>query len=98
MIKNEGSRKRCGGIGDILTGILAANLAIYKKNILEFGKNELCNGIINQKLIVCAVACFICRETAKLAFVNKGISLTAPDVIEEIHNMLKIVNPFNALN
>lgn len=59
---------------------------------------ELCKGVNNKMLIICAVSCFICRETAKLAFVNKGISLTAPDVIEEIHNMLKIVNPFNPLN
>jgi ATP-dependent NAD(P)H-hydrate dehydratase len=99
LIKNEGSRKRCGGIGDILTGILAANLAIYKKRISEAEKSNLPSvNISNKLLVICAVASFICRETAKLAFINKGISLTAPDVIEEIHNMLKIVNPFNPLN
>ncbi len=98
LIKNEGSRKRCGGLGDILTGILAANLAIYKKDVSEADKTGFLfrQQYKNKMLVICATACFICRETAKLAFIKKGISLTAPDVIEEIHSMLQIVNPFNS--
>jgi len=67
-------------------------------------KNYLCDNdlkienietdVQNKLLLICALSCFICRESAKTAFINKGISLTAPDVIEEINEILKIVNPF----
>lgn len=66
-------------------------------NFINDNKNigDLNFQIKNNLLIICAMSSFICRETARLAFIKKGISLTAPDVINEIHNTLSFVNPYN---
>ena len=43
----------------------------------------------NELFKCCLFACFICRETSKLAFEKMKYSLTAPDIISELP---KIVN------
>ena len=90
-MKNQGSLKRCGGIGDILTGIISAYLSSFKKSNTEYFSSEEnskhLSTEINKKIsLICVLSCFICREAARLAFINKGISLTAPDVIKKLEN------------
>ncbi len=68
-----------------------------KKTNLIYENRSLGNlnfEIKNNLLILCALSSYVCRETSRLAFINKGISLTAPDVIAEISNTLSVVNPF----
>ena len=98
-MKNQGSLKRCGGIGDILTGIISAYLSSFKKSNTEYFSSEenskQLSTEINKKIsLICVLSCFICREAARLAFINKGISLTAPDVIKKLENALKDLNPY----
>lgn len=54
LVKNEGSLKRCGGIGDILAG-LSCLYSVWSKN------NE-------DLLIGCVLASYLCRQASKKAF------------------------------
>ena len=81
----EGGLKRAGGQGDTLTGCLATLLA-YRKAYLEriwdhendLGADEL--------LALCAFGgSAITRECSRLAFKEKGRSLQAGDLTENVH-------------
>lgn len=80
IVGNEGSYKRCGGIGDILSGMIASIVSLNRNSEIEVLK-------------CIASACFICREASLKAFQKYFYSLTAPNVIEEIpfslSNLLK---------
>lgn len=80
IVGNKGSVKRCGGIGDILDGIIAAFSSMLKrekkKNIEDINSHEL--------LETCALACYICKEASRRACEKRGYGLTAPDIIQEL--------------
>ena len=84
LVGNEGSLKRCGGIGDILNGIIATFCSMKKKQtqINQFGQLKS-----HDLLEICALACFVCREASRSAYEKRGYSLTAPDVIHELSNI-----------
>jgi ATP-dependent NAD(P)H-hydrate dehydratase len=85
LVKNIGSLKRCGGIGDILNGVIATFCSMKKKQ-----GSKIQGDIDNQDLLdICALACFVTKEAARKAFTHKGYSLTAPDVIEELSIIAK---------
>jgi NAD(P)H-hydrate repair Nnr-like enzyme with NAD(P)H-hydrate dehydratase domain len=84
-VQNKGSLKRCGGMGDILSGIITSYSGMLMK---AFGKN-----ITNLDLMeACAVACFLTRELSYKAYEKYTYSLTAPDVIAELKNYIKTYN------
>lgn len=68
LVFTPGSGKRCGGQGDILTGVLATALSICKGNLLE----------------ACLSACKLTRISANIAFYSKGYSTIAEDIIESL--------------
>lgn len=73
-ISTFGSPKRCGGQGDILSGILGT--------LMSKGRNSYVKA--------CVKACKLVRIAANFGFKKKGFSLITSDIIEEIPNALKI--------
>ena len=76
---NPGSKKRCGGIGDLLSGTIAT----YSQYTPRWN-----NQIGNDKLYQLAMACWVIRRASNMAFTRKGHSLIAPDIIEDIISVL----------
>ena len=89
MISNKGSLKRTGGIGDILSGLINCYCGMLnqtKKNNLEYDSKSL---ITHDELIQCCIlACYICREASRCAYEKMKYSLTAPDIINELQNVI----------
>jgi ATP-dependent NAD(P)H-hydrate dehydratase len=80
IVGNKGSIKRCGGIGDILDGVIATFCSMLKRQ-----KRKKKENISSDELLeTCALACYICKEAARRACEKRGYGLTAPDVIEEL--------------
>jgi NAD(P)H-hydrate repair Nnr-like enzyme with NAD(P)H-hydrate dehydratase domain len=70
-----GSRKRTGGIGDVLAGTMATTLHKAKAT--------------NTPLLHAAVAsCLITKAAARAACAEHGLSMTAPDVISKLGHVL----------
>lgn len=74
--KEEGGMKRSGGLGDILAGVLGTLVAW--NNILHK------EGSADSLLLSCWTACCITKRCTNIAFQKKRRSMTAPDVLEEI--------------
>ena len=89
IVKNKGSLKRTGGIGDLLSGLINCYCGMLnqrKKKNPEYNEKCLIN---HEELMKCCIfACYICREASKLAFERMKYSLTAPDIITEIPNVI----------
>ena len=81
IIKNTGSYKRTGGIGDILSGLISCYCGMISKRLgpSSITKNDLMD--------CCALGCFMCREASRSAYEKYKYSLTAPDIINEIHQV-----------
>ena len=73
-----GSNRRCGGQGDILSGVLAT-----------FYSWALEAKIDNGGPISCSAASFLVKRCNESAFKIKGRSMLASDMIEEIHNVFE---------
>ena len=89
MIKNKGSLKRTGGIGDLLSGLINCYCGMINQRLKDNKDyNEKC--IINHDILMkcCIFACYLCREASKSAFEKMKYSLTAPDIINEIPNIV----------
>jgi len=70
----KGCIKRCGGIGDILSGVAAQYLALSLKLPHQQITTAQC----------LAAACALVREASRLAEQDRGISLTAPYIINNL--------------
>ena len=89
IVKNKGSLKRTGGIGDLLSGLINCYCGMLnqrKKANPEYQNKCLLSH--NELFKCCLFACYICREASKLAFEKMKYSLTAPDIITEIPNIV----------
>ena len=86
-VGQEGSLKRCGGQGDVLSGCTAL-LSYYAKNYAEENKIKEYN---NEILYACIGGCLLTRKSAKLAFDKKKRALTAPAIIDEIGTAFQIL-------
>uniref|UniRef100_A0A336MQX3 ATP-dependent (S)-NAD(P)H-hydrate dehydratase n=1 Tax=Culicoides sonorensis TaxID=179676 RepID=A0A336MQX3_CULSO len=75
---NGGSGRRCGGQGDILCGVLATfyNWAIEVQET-------------SPAVIACYAASVFTKACNKYAFQQKGRSMTASDMIEQIHSVFE---------
>ncbi len=78
IVKNKGSQKRCGGVGDILAGLvcLYSMWGSNRANLL-FDEGE---GI----LVGAALGSYIVRTASKKSYEKYRYSLTAPKIIENI--------------
>lgn len=72
FIFNESSLKRCGGQGDILSGILATAVSLNPKDLTD----------------ACISACELARASSKLAFDQKGYSLITSDIFDVMPTVL----------
>ena len=76
----EGSLKRCGGIGDILTGTIGTFSywsTLNKKETVN--ENE-----ISDYMIACYAASVFVKECSRIAFEKFHRSILAVDIIEQI--------------
>jgi ATP-dependent NAD(P)H-hydrate dehydratase len=87
-----GAPRRCGGQGDILTGILATFLAWTDLSINSSSKTGHDHRKVSSDTtghdhrIVCSyAACMMLRKVAELTFRTKGRSMLASDMIDFIH-------------
>ena len=81
IIKNAGSMKRTGGIGDILTGLINCYCGMMKR------KHIINNTFFSQDDLMdcCVLGCYMCRVASRSAFEKHKYSLTAPDIINELN-------------
>ena len=89
IVKNKGSLKRTGGIGDILSGLINCYCGMINQKLKENKENnEKC--LITHDILIkcCILACYICRATSESAFEKMKYSLTAPDIIAELPNIV----------
>lgn len=89
IVKNKGSLKRTGGIGDILSGLINCYCGMLnqrKKENTEY--NTKCLISHNELIKCCIFACYVCREASRQAFEKMKYSLTAPDIISELPNII----------
>lgn len=76
-LNDPGTPRRCGGIGDILVGVISSIISMH-------GETDL---ISSDKIIQCLIISGkIVRKASEQAFVQKGRSMSAPDVIQNIGN------------
>lgn len=73
FVFNKSGLKRCGGQGDILSGILATAVSLNNKDIMD----------------ACISACEITREASYLSFLKKGYSLITSDIIDMLCDIFK---------
>lgn len=81
----EGCFKRCGGIGDILTGSLGS--FIYWCNSLQSSKVLSKQEVSEPNLIAAYCATAMTKECSRQAFKKFHRALLAVDIIEEIPNI-----------
>lgn len=81
FVRQPGSLKRCGGIGDILSGVIGTFSQYQIREEMPFE-------IKNKKLDSLALACYVTRMSSNLAFKKRKHSLTAPDIIEELAEVI----------
>lgn len=73
-----GSGRRCGGQGDLLSGSIATMLCWA----YEFGEEEPAK-------VACYAASHFVKELNACAFRDKGRSMTASDMLEQIHSVFQ---------
>ena len=89
IIRNKGSLKRTGGIGDLLSGLINCYCGMMNQKLKEDKEyNQKC--LITHDMLIkcCILACYICRAASELAFEKMKYSLTAPDIINELPNIV----------
>lgn len=89
----QGSLRRCGGQGDILSGSLATFAAwshIYRKE-----KGTALADEIDVNLLSGIGACAMTKNASVLAFSKLGRSFTASDMVNEIHLSFDFLFPSN---
>lgn len=75
VVKTVGSRKRCGGLGDLLAGVLAQLV-----QLAEAANTDIVEGI--------ALSCQLLRRSAAEASRDRPLSLVASDVLLELPNQV----------
>lgn len=73
FVSNKPSPKRCGGQGDILSGVLATALSINTNNLLD----------------ACLSACEMVRNTSYWTFLQFGCTMITSDIIDMLPKAFK---------
>lgn len=88
--KEQGSLRRCGGQGDVLSG----SLGTFSHWAFEAAKNnQLTQCPISWKLIAAIASCKFTRGCSRLAFIKNGRSTTTSDLICEAKNSFESLFP-----
>ena len=89
IVKNKGSLKRTGGIGDLLSGLINCYCGMINQRLKE-NKEYYDKCLITHEILMkcCILACYVCRAASEFAFNKKKYSLTAPDIINELPNIV----------
>lgn len=74
-VSTPGSQKRCGGQGDVLSGLIATLCHNANRNSIDLLEATVC-------------ASMLLRRCAYVAFCKKGRSLTTPDIIKVLPGVL----------
>jgi len=87
----KGGLKRSGGLGDILAGsigtFVAWNKILENQSVQE--KNTCEDNLIQDELVLgCWMACCLTKKSTLRAFQKRKRSMTAPDVLEEIGDVM----------
>lgn len=78
----QGIPRRCGGLGDILCGVIAALISMNdKRSVDSYSELFICLSLSGK----------ILREACIMAFNQKGRSMSAIDVIKNIGSSLKVI-------
>lgn len=90
-VASEGSKKRCGGIGDILAGTIGSFVQFAPSRSLEpvsssLGVSSL--AMCDSSLFGVVMACISVREASNKAWKKKGHALVAPDIIDELSSSI----------
>jgi ATP-dependent NAD(P)H-hydrate dehydratase len=82
-IDSDGSPKRCGGQGDILSGVIATLVAWSTR---ASKNSEVEENTFEPDLRLCAVAaaCELVRKTSRVTFLQRKRSMLAADMLENI--------------
>ena len=89
IVKNKGSLKRTGGIGDLLSGLINCYCGMLNQRKKENSDYKEKCVISHLELINCCIfACYVCREASRKAFEKMKYSLTAPDIIAELPSIV----------
>ena len=80
-INNDGSKKRCGGIGDILAGCIGT----FCQHRVRLDSDEVPE---NKLLMSAALACMLVRQASLKAFTLRGHSLVSPDILNALPNLI----------
>ncbi|KAK7467864.1 hypothetical protein BaRGS_00036901 [Batillaria attramentaria] len=85
MCSTDGSPRRCGGQGDLLSGSAAVfyNWALLKHN--RKSDTESSQPLLGPGVLAGYMACRLTRECSRLAFLDQGRSMTTSDMITKIH-------------
>ncbi len=69
----KSSPRRCGGLGDVLSGVIAALLSMSNINYLASDEEEV--------IFLLKASCFLVRKSSALAFDLKSRAMSALDVV-----------------
>ena len=95
IVKNDGSLKRTGGIGDLLSGLINCYCGMINQRLKENKEyNQKCLLTHDILMKCCILACFVCRAASESAFEKMRYSLTAPDIISELPNIVNKIYSF----
>ena len=87
----EGSLKRCGGIGDILAGTIASLQQFPRdrlKLVSEMFSLQADKDLTHSRLAPAVLACICVRRAARGAFFRKRHSLLCTDIFEELQDII----------
>ncbi|PVD34434.1 hypothetical protein C0Q70_05707 [Pomacea canaliculata] len=87
MCSTDGSPRRCGGQGDVLSGVAGVffNWALSYHNSKTKLIQQRPDAILGPGVLAAFMACRLTRECSRLAFAVHGRSMTATDMLVNIH-------------
>ncbi|EXX70858.1 NADHX dehydratase [Rhizophagus irregularis DAOM 197198w] len=83
-VDNEGGLKRCGGQGDILTGLIATFMALGSAYHNKLWQHDNLISPSEVPMLASYAACTLTRECSRSAFKKFGRSVQTSDMINEI--------------
>lgn len=84
--EEEGGLKRCGGIGDVLSGSVTAFMAWNAILVDKDDRHDeaIIDEVMKQRVFACWTATILVKKATKLAYEKKRRSMSALDVLGEI--------------
>jgi ATP-dependent NAD(P)H-hydrate dehydratase len=99
----DGSARRCGGQGDVLSGSIAtflswsyksqSNQSNQSNQINQSNQNQSSNYSLSPTLLACYASSLLLRTSAKEAFAVHKRGTTTPNIIDKIPNVFEQLWP-----